>query len=132
MIEGGAWRRGGSYAWKCASRDLAKGNLSDVENLYRQAHQRFGAVRFEWVHDGRSAWIVQLHRGVTQSSASIVVPGEAQSWREFMVSEGLSALRNELETLAKGEGIILVGRVGLTSHIADAIPKRGHPARIAQ
>ncbi|ACC74065.1 hypothetical protein Bphy_4975 [Paraburkholderia phymatum STM815] len=50
-------------------------------------------------------------------------------WNRFYVSTGLNALRSALETLPESEGIVLVGEIGLTSHIADVVRKAGKPAR---
>jgi hypothetical protein len=104
---------------------------NDVKRLYMRAARRLGAVRFEWVHDGKQPWIVQLHRGMTTSTDSVIVPGEANQWRSFEVSRGLEELRTELESLIEGQGLVLKGQVGLTSHIADVIRKAGRPARIS-
>ncbi len=110
---------------------LPKGILNDIHCLYQKAAKRLGPVRFEWVHDGRQAWIVQLHRGVTSTSSNVVVPGEPREWRSFLVSRGLEELRKELSSLDVAEGILLKGQVGLTSHIADVLRKAGRPARIS-
>jgi hypothetical protein len=104
--------------------------VEDVLRLFGTAERRLGPVRFEWVHDGNQAWIVQMHRGATLSSSKVLVPGEAASWRRFLVSNGLEALRRELGLLSASEGVVLVGDVGLTSHVADVVRKVGHPARI--
>jgi hypothetical protein len=103
----------------------------DVLDLYRRAAKRLGPVRFEWVHDGDRAWIVQLHRGATETIGSVIVPGNPPEWRAFNVSAGLEALRRELSTLNRYQhGIVLVGQVGLTSHMADIVRKAGIAARI--
>ncbi len=103
--------------------------IADVLDTFNYLRERLGPVRFEWVHDGGKVWIVQLHRGATQSTEGVLVPGEAQVWNRFYVSTGLNALRNALETLSENEGIVLVGEIGLTSHIADVVRKAGKPAR---
>jgi hypothetical protein len=105
--------------------------INDVLAVYDIALQHFGPVRFEWVHDGERAWVVQLHRGATTTNASMLVSGEASKWRKFEVSKGLEALRAELKKLSSGEGIILIGQIGLTSHIADVVRKAGKPAKLA-
>ncbi|MEY9885572.1 hypothetical protein [Bradyrhizobium sp. USDA 329] len=104
---------------------------ADVEALYRRAAAYLGPVRFEWVHDGRSAWIVQLHRGATQSTSAVLVPGDAEHWIPFDVTVGLEQLRSTVSSLDPGAGLILRGDVGLTSHIADVIRRAGVPARIS-
>jgi len=102
---------------------------ADVIAIFGFLRERLGPVRFEWVHDGSKVWIVQLHRGATQSAEGVLVPGEAKVWNRFYVSTGLNALRSALDTLPENEGIVLVGEIGLTSHIADVVRKAGKPAR---
>jgi hypothetical protein len=101
-----------------------------VEDLYESVRAKLGPVRFEWVFDGQKAWLVQLHCGATSSDRETVVPGRASSWRRFDVALGLEALRVALAELQPGEGIELVGRFGLTSHVADVVRRAGHPARV--
>ncbi len=54
--------------------------VDDVRTAYRRLNESLGPVRFEWVHDGDKAWIVQLHLGATRSTATVLVPGEAEDW----------------------------------------------------
>jgi hypothetical protein len=103
--------------------------IADVERLHMDAAD-LGPIRFEWVHDGESAWVVQMHRGATVSAAGVLVPGEAKHWTPFDVSRGLEQLRGLIITLKQGYGIELLGEVGLTSHIADVIRKANVPARM--
>jgi len=109
--------------------DLPERIIRDVNRLHAAAHE-LGPVRLEWVHDGERAWVVQLHRGITVSSADVLVPGAASHWVRFEVAEGLENLRELLKRLKAGEGVQLLGRVGLTSHVADVIRKAGVPARM--
>lgn len=106
--------------------------MSGVSDLYRDLHARLGDVRFEWVHDGQSVWIVQLHRGGTRSAGNIIVPGDPEQWIPFDVSQGLDALRDMCATISHGSGLELVGHVGLTSHIADVVRRLAIPTRIAR
>lgn len=106
--------------------------LADVSGLYEAIHPILGPVRFEWVHDGFHPWIVQLHRGSTETSQDVIVPGEPGRWRYFDTSDGLSLLREQLSQMAPGEGIVIRGQVGLTSHIADVLRKANYPARISK
>lgn len=110
--------------------ELPSDIIKDVLKVYEIAMTHLGPVRFEWVHDGERAWVVQLHRGATTTTSSVLVPGEVSQWRRFEVSRGLEALRCELGRLSSDEGIILVGQIGLTSHIADVVRKAGKPARL--
>ena len=104
--------------------------LADVSRAYAVAAATLGPVRFEWVHDGRSLWIVQLHRGATRSSTRVLVPGRASRWTRFEAARGLTALRDLLPTFRPGEGLVLVGEVGVTSHLADLVRRTGVPTRI--
>lgn len=103
--------------------------LADVKRLHANAAE-LGPVRFEWVHDGERAWVVQLHRGATTSVADVLVPGQAKHWTAFNVSQGLEKLREIIARLEPGHGVELHGAVGLTSHIADVIRRANVPARI--
>jgi hypothetical protein len=101
-----------------------------VRHTYERADAVLGPVRFEWVYDGVRCWIVQLHCGATNTDSYWLVPGEAEQWNYFDVAEGLSALRKRLTTLDARSGLILRGRIGLTSHMAELVRKAGPPARI--
>jgi hypothetical protein len=103
---------------------------ADVRALFAHAQAALGPVRLEWVHDGRRAWVVQLHRGATESSQTQITGGEASRWIAFEPSQGLEALRAQLAELPEDSGLLLKGRVGLTSHIADVIRKARVPARM--
>lgn len=103
----------------------------DVRVLYKQVENILGPVRFEWVHDGERVWIVQLHRGATRTSDMQLVPGDAARWVEFNVDHGLQSLRRLLDQLPSDTGLILSGRVGLTSHIADTIRKASVPTKMS-
>lgn len=104
--------------------------MADVGTLYDLAKASLGPVRFEWVHDGSRAWIVQLHKGATDSAASTIVPGDARRWEVFQVSRGLEALRGFLDGLPGDVGVSIEGEIGLTSHFADLLRKARRPARI--
>ena len=106
-----------------------------VADEVRAVHQRLsaalGPVRLEWVHDGVRTWVIQLNLGATASTGSTLVPGDAETWIRFPVERGLARLRDTLKSLPTGAGIVLVGEVGLTSHIADVVRKAGAPARLS-
>lgn len=104
--------------------------LRDIQETYRFAQGKLGPVRFEWVHDGSRVWIVQLHKGATDSSASTLVPGNAEQWEVFDVSRGLEELRRLLAQLPANIGLLIKGDVGLTSHVADLLRKARRPARL--
>jgi len=107
----------------------------DVAQRVAAAYTRIvgllGAARFEWVDDGRQTWIVQLHCGISASSGSTIVPGEPPRFRRFRVEDGLESLRALIEdALAAGDGIVLVGAVGVTSHFGDVLRRAGVPSRV--
>jgi hypothetical protein len=101
-----------------------------VAVTYEKLRSVFGPVKFEWVHDGERIWVVQVHRGATQSGATAIVPGEAASWTEFRVEEGLEKLRSLLNSLPSDGGVTVIGEFGLTSHIADVLRRAGRPAKV--
>lgn len=102
-----------------------------VKQLYDQVASHLGPVRFEWVHDGKQTWIVQLHRGVTATSGNTIYPGEALFYHRFDVMEGIDALRDLISKVqGTGEGIVIVGDVGITSHLGDLLRKAKIPSRL--
>ena len=111
---------------------LPKNVVEDVEAIFQRTKERLGPVRFEWVHDGERVWIVQLHRGATDSAASTLVPGEAERWETFDASSGLEELRSLLHRLPSDVGVRIGGEVGLTSHVADLLRKHKRPARLTE
>jgi hypothetical protein len=115
---------------KSAPELLPSAVVEHVRTAHRRLEDALGPVRFEWVHDGNEVWIVQLHLGATRSTANVLVPGDAEDWVRFDARNGLEGLRAALRGLPAGTGLLLVGNVGLTSHIADVVRKAGKPARI--
>jgi hypothetical protein len=105
--------------------------LQDIRDLQARASRGLGPVRMEWVHDGHRAWVVQLHASVTPSRGSVLFPGEASSYRRFIVSEGIHSLRQLIEEVkVTGEGVILVGSIGITSHLGDLLRRARVPSRL--
>jgi hypothetical protein len=113
-----------------ALRDLPAEIEHSVRDLYNRTSEFLGPVRFEWAHDGNSAWLVQLHKGATQSLGNTVYPGEASFFHRFDVTEGIDALRELITRTKSNEGIVLIGRVGITSHLGDLLRKARIPSRI--
>jgi hypothetical protein len=103
----------------------------EVEAVHRRLRAILGSLRLEWVHDDRRAWVVQLQLGATQTTGSVLVPGEASNWIEFRVQDGIERLRKRLDSLAGDTGLVLIGEVGVTSHIADLVRRVGAPARLS-
>lgn len=113
---------------------LPETTLDGVHQLYEEAAKRLGPVRMEWVHDKNGVtWVAQLHRGQTTSQGSVIHKGEAISYHRFEVSKGIDDLRKLIaEIQGRGEGVILVGHVGVTSHLGDLLRKAEIPSRIEQ
>lgn len=111
--------------------DLPENVISGVSETMDRLSAVFGPTRIEWVCDGTRTWILQLHVGATSSTSTILVPGERASWVDFDVKEGLEPLRRLLAELGGDAGVLLRGRIGMTSHIADVARKSGVPTRIA-
>lgn len=102
-----------------------------VRFLYTQAAAQLGPVRMEWVVDSEQVWVVQLHRGATKSSGSMIYPGTVSSYHRFEVERGLEALRDLIsEVKGTDKGITLVGDVGVTSHFGDVLRRAEIPSRI--
>lgn len=130
IIEGRAGTGDALMLGELTPQELPPAIIGDVRSLNAEAAGTLGPVRFEWVHDGEAAWIVQLHRGATESSSQSLTPGDANNWVEFRVDSGLAALRKVLAKLPQNTGLLLKGRVGLTSHVADVIRKAKVPSRM--
>ena len=101
-----------------------------VRDIYDRVAELLGPVGFEWVHDGNTVWLVQLHKGATRSLGNTVYPGEATFSHRFDVTEGIDALRELIKRTRSHEGIVLIGRVGITSHLGDLLRKARIPSRI--
>ncbi len=102
-----------------------------IRTAYDAIERRLGPARFEWVDDGTRTWIVQLHCGATVSSGHTIVPGDPATFRRFDVRDGLDRLRALIDEAANaGDGIVVVGDVGITSHVGDVLRKAGVPSRL--
>jgi len=111
--------------------ELPESIKKDVLSLYDDLTSRVGPVRFEWVHDGKNPWVLQLHPGMTQSLKRVVYPGEFSNSIEFDVNSGLKKLREIIQLLAPNTGIIVKGNIGMSSHIADVLRKAKIPSTLA-
>jgi hypothetical protein len=105
--------------------------LDDVRRLGARAAAALGPVRFEWAHDGDTAWVVQLHLATATASGATIHPGTPARWRRFDPALGLERLRELIATVAEGEGIELTGDVGVTSHAGDLLRRARVPSRLA-
>jgi hypothetical protein len=114
-----------------APEPLPQSVIHRVRETYERAAGLLGPVRFEWVDDGERIWIVQLHAGSSVSAGRVIVPGEARRFQRFDVGQGLEALRALVASVKDaGEGIVLVGFVGVTSHFGDILRRAGVPSRL--
>jgi hypothetical protein len=103
----------------------------DVVVVHWSVEQLLGPVRMEWVHDGQKAWVVQLQQERRMSSGTTIVSGKPSNEHAFEVKCGLKALRELIARIAgTGDGIVLHGSVGLTSHMADVLRREGIPSRV--
>lgn len=102
-----------------------------VRETFEQARGLLGPVRFEWAYDGKTVWILQLHRGASAAAGRVIVPGETVRYHSLHVSQGIEALRALIARVqGTGDGIVLVGRVGVTSHLGDLLRRARIPSRI--
>jgi len=105
--------------------------LDDVRRVGERAAATLGPVRFEWAHDGDTAWVLQLHLAKTAASATMIYPGAPSRWRRFDPSQGLEALRDLIASVAADEGIEIAGDIGVTSHAGDLLRRAAVPSRLA-
>ena len=114
------------------AKDTLPGEVEEsVKQLYIQAAKYLGPVRFEWVYDDQRTWAVQLHRGAVLSSGRTIYPGQANTYHRFDVANDIEALRALIAKIqGTGEGVILVGNVGVTSHFGDLLRKAQIPSWI--
>jgi len=105
--------------------------VADVRALIARLRTSLGPVRIEWTHDGKKAWLLQLHVVEQASSGNIIYPGEADHWLAFDPNDGLDVLRRvAAEAVDSGFGVRVVRPIGTTSHIGDILRKAKVPARI--
>jgi hypothetical protein len=102
-----------------------------IKDVYDQASTRMGPVRFEWVYDGTTVWVVQLHRGISASAGETIYSGNEDTvYTEYDTRLGIDGLRELIANNKTGGGIVLKGNVGITSHFGDLLRKAQIPSRI--
>lgn len=107
--------------------------IADVTMLHAMLCDRLGAARFEWGYDGNKVWVLQLHKGQSESCGRVIYPGNASEWVDFSPEDGLAALRNLVSDAIKSQyGVRVVGNVGLSSHVCDVLRKAKVPAVMGQ
>ncbi len=132
IIEGVRGPKGPDFmAGRASPEELPSEVIIAVSKTSALAAKQLGPVRIEWVYDGAVVWVVQLHIGSVPSHHQVIYPGQVNEYERFDVTLGLEALRDLILTV-KGnkKGIILVGRVGVTSHFGDILRKSKIPSRI--
>lgn len=110
--------------------DLPSDIVTLVMEKYVELFSVLGDVRFEWAYDGDRVWVLQLHMGATESSSSVIYPGEFDDSVEFVPSDGLPVLRELIDNINQSTGVIVKGHIGITSHVADVLRKAKVPSVI--
>jgi hypothetical protein len=105
----------------------------DVAELVHQAEACFGSVELEWVHNGTSAWLLQVHPRPTPTvERGVLSPGNADRWLDFDPKDGLDALRSLVQRAKEiGAGVRVIRPVGVTSHIGDILRAASVPGRLS-
>lgn len=102
-----------------------------IKLTYQHLSDIIGPVRFEWAFDGHKVWILQLHKGTSESSGRIIYPGTTNNWKTFNVDQGLAALRHLVADAATDNfGIKVIGNIGMSSHVADVLRKAKIPSQL--
>jgi hypothetical protein len=102
-----------------------------LTRVFGHAKECLGPVSFEWAFDGRDVWVLQLHQAAGVGEGSVVYAGSPSLEHRFDVREGLEALRSLAGRIEDtGEGVVLVGDVGVTSHFGDVLRQGKIPSRI--
>lgn len=109
---------------------------SNVVWMLREIHSNLagvcGSIRMEWAFDGRAVSVLQLQQEEALSTSSVVVQGRVEREVPFRVEQGLEALRSLVDSVKDTNvGIHLIGRVGMTSHIADVLRRSRVPSRMS-
>ena len=130
-IEGVAGTGDAFMMGKRAPEQLPRAVLDAVTKAYQRAAEILGPVKLEWCLDQARVWILQLHCGVTESVGRTIVPGDAAEFRRFHVERGITEFREFVADAAKAKhGVVLVGRVGTTSHFGDILRRAAVPSRV--
>ena len=131
IIEGVAGRGDRFMLGEASPESLPAEIRRRVRSTYIRARDALGAVRMEWVDDGSQTWVVQLHGGATVAQGRTIFPGSVRVYHRFDTQEGLPALYRLIEKVKdNGEGIILKGNIGVTSHMGDVLRKARIPSML--
>lgn len=132
IVEGVAGYGDSLMLGKATPTTLPFGVQTRVTELYDLLWHDLGSIRLEWVDDGENVWVVQLQQEMARSSGTIIVPGEMDRFIEFRADEGLEKLRAVVKSVEPNTGVILVGNVGMTSHMADLLRRADIPSRLVR
>ena len=105
--------------------------LDDVRRLGARAAAALGPVRFEWSHDGRTAWVVQLHQAASTATRHHHPPGHPGPLAPVRPGPRPRAAAPPDRAVDPGDGIELTGDVGVTSHAGDLLRRAAIPSRLA-
>jgi len=131
IIEGVHGPGSGFMKGEAPPEDLPPAIRKSVMRLFEEISVILGPIKLEWVYDGSRAWVLQLHRGAMGVSSTLVFPGDAKTYHRFDTTFGIEALRKLISNVqGTGEGIVLVGDVGITSHLGDLLRRARIPSRI--
>ena len=90
-------------------------------------------MRFEWVYDGDTVWVVQLHKGTSESTGNTIVKGgDSTLYIPYETANGINGLRDLIANHKPDTGIKLIGDVGITSHFGDLLRKANIPSFIVR
>jgi hypothetical protein len=99
-----------------------------IENVVRVVG---GTIKLEWAFDGELVWILQMQQIERATEDSIIVPGEPKCFRRFDVARGIDHFREFVaDAQRSGDGVILAGGIGITSHFGDILRRSGVPSRV--
>lgn len=108
--------------------------LEAINTLYNKVIKTLGPVGMEWVYDGYTAWVVQLHKevkGIISPTGGVIYPGEPKIFHRFDVKQGLESLRDLINKIKdRSDGVILLGDVGISSHFGDILRSAQIPSKM--
>ncbi len=102
-----------------------------VGQLHKRLADCLGETSFEWADDGHRTWLLQVHLGASSSTDTVIYDGPADTFHRFLAKDGLKDLYHLVQHVkGRKEGILLVGRIGVTSHMGDLLRRERIPSRI--
>ncbi len=115
-----------------AAQALPPATIAAVHALMENLVQAVGGtLKVEWAYDEEMVWILQMQQIEYPNTGMTIVPGDPFHFRRVSVSDGIEQFRIAVaEAKASGEGIIVVGSIGITSHFGDILRRSRVPSRI--